>query len=62
MDNFFRNVSIVTALNVQKDKINQLGSELFSAETGQVLTSFYSVDQFGEEEDPLKETKIVRKK
>ena len=31
----FRKVSIITALNVQKDKINELGSAHFAAETGQ---------------------------
>ena len=58
----FRNISIITGLNVQKDKINELGSERFAAETGQDLTSFYSVDRFGEEEDPSKEKKRMRKK
>ena len=36
----FRNVSIITALNAQKDKINELGSARFAAETGQTLTDF----------------------
>ena len=36
----FRNVSIITALNIQKDKINELGSARFAAETGQTLTDF----------------------
>lgn len=58
----YRNVPIITALNVQKDKINQLGSERFAAETGQTLVSFYSVDHFGEEEDPSKEKKRMGKK
>jgi hypothetical protein len=58
----YRNVSIITALNIQKDKINQLGSERFAADTGQKLTSFYSVDRFGEEEDPSKQKKSMRKK
>jgi len=31
----FRNVSIITALNAQKDRINELGSVRFAAETGQ---------------------------
>ena len=30
-----RNVSIITALNAQKDRINELGSGQLSAETGQ---------------------------
>jgi hypothetical protein len=40
----FRNVSIITAFNAPKDKINELGSHKFAEETGQVLTSFYSND------------------
>jgi hypothetical protein len=43
----FRNVSIITALNAQKDRINELGSIQFAAETGQTLTHFYSIDRFG---------------
>lgn len=42
----FRNVSIITARNAQKDRINQLGCERFAAETGQSLTSFYSIDKW----------------
>ena len=47
----FRNVSIITALNIQKDKINELGSARFAAETGQTLTDFYSIDRFGSPPD-----------
>ena len=43
----FRNVSIITALNAQKDRINELGSIRFAAETYQTLTHFYSIDRFG---------------
>jgi hypothetical protein len=43
----FRNVSIITALNAQKDRINELGSVRFAAETGQALTHFFSIDKFG---------------
>jgi hypothetical protein len=39
-DKKYRNVSIITGLNVQKDRINQLGSERFAAETGQTLLYF----------------------
>src|SRR6267154_3348428 len=42
----FRNVSIITALDAQKDRINELGSVRFAAETGQTLTHFYSIDRF----------------
>ncbi|KAJ7939660.1 hypothetical protein B0H13DRAFT_2226257 [Mycena leptocephala] len=37
----FRNVSLITALNSQKDKINEMGCIKFSAETNQELAHFY---------------------
>ncbi|KAJ7696999.1 hypothetical protein B0H17DRAFT_864523, partial [Mycena rosella] len=40
----FRHVSIITGLNAQKDKINELGCQKFAEETGQELTHFYSDD------------------
>src|ERR1700720_288397 len=46
-----RNVSIITALNAQKDRINELGSVRFAAEMGQSLTHFYSIDRFGSPPD-----------
>jgi len=46
-----RNVSIITALNAQKDRINELGSVQFATETGQTLTHFYSIDRFGSPPD-----------
>jgi hypothetical protein len=61
-DKRFRNVSIITAFNASKDKINQLGSERFAKETGQTLTHFYSVDKFGEEENPATEKKRMKRK
>ncbi|KIM77534.1 hypothetical protein PILCRDRAFT_47397, partial [Piloderma croceum F 1598] len=42
----FRNVSIITATNAQKDKINQLGSVQFALENKQNLTAFYSIDRW----------------
>lgn len=39
----FRNVSIITNLNSQNE-INQLGSLRFAAETGQMLTHMFSID------------------
>jgi hypothetical protein len=41
----FRNVSIITALNSQKDTINYLGSKRFATDTRQELIHFRSVDQ-----------------
>ena len=46
----FRNVSIITNLNSQKDEINQLGSERFAAETNQQLQHFFSVDMIPSKE------------
>jgi hypothetical protein len=42
----FRNISIITATNAQKDKINQLGTVRFAAKNNQTLTEFYSVDRW----------------
>jgi hypothetical protein len=61
-DKKYRNVSIITAFNAPKDRINQLGSERFAKDTGQTLTHFYSVDRFGEEENPAIEKKRMKKK
>ena len=46
---WFRNVSIITELNSQKD---QLGSLHFAMETNQNLIVFYSDDELGEDFDP----------
>jgi hypothetical protein len=50
-DKKLRNVSIITARNVQKDHINYLGALRFAKDTGQTLTHFYSIDKWGEEAD-----------
>ena len=42
----FRNVSIITAWNSQKDRINELGSTRFAKETNQHLIDFYSTDKW----------------
>src|SRR6202044_3613291 len=57
----FRNVSIITALNAQKDRINELGSVRFAAETGQTLTDFYSIDRFGSPPDAAEKQSRGRK-
>jgi len=41
----FKYVSVITHLNVHRDKINELGSHRFAAETGQKLHHFYSIDK-----------------
>jgi uncharacterized protein DUF6570/helitron helicase-like protein/PIF1-like helicase len=40
----FRDVSIITGTNLQKDEINRLGALRYAQETNQVLTDFYSDD------------------
>ncbi|KAJ7168098.1 hypothetical protein C8R43DRAFT_876954 [Mycena crocata] len=41
----FRNVSIITAWNIQRDLINDEGAKRFAADTNQDLVEFYSVDK-----------------
>jgi len=43
----FRNVSVITSLNTQKDQINESCSMRFAKDTGQHLTHFYSIDKLG---------------
>ncbi|KAJ7710833.1 hypothetical protein B0H17DRAFT_913503, partial [Mycena rosella] len=50
----YRNVSIITALNIHKDTINELGVRRFAEDTDQELVHFYSVDKLS--------TKAVDKK
>ena len=57
----FRNVSIITAWNSQKDRINELGSVWFAKETEQCLVDFYSVDKWVIYED-IPEKVIGRKR
>jgi hypothetical protein len=54
----FHNVSVITALNAQKDKINELGSKRFAAETNQMLTSFYSIDRLKSPEKKTLKTSL----
>ncbi len=44
----FRNVSIITGLNVHKDEFNQLETLQFAQETNQELVHFYSEDSISE--------------
>src|SRR5271168_857427 len=57
----FRNVSIITELNSQKDQLNKLGSLRFATETGQNLTDFYSDDELGEDIDPSALSSVRKK-
>ena len=60
----FRNVSVITTLNLPKDVINNLGSQRFAEETGQELIHFYSEDTVKSSDSQEKSTKKsnVRKK
>ncbi|RDB24423.1 ATP-dependent DNA helicase PIF1 [Hypsizygus marmoreus] len=50
-DKEFRHVSVITALNVDKDSINLMGSLRFAEESGQSLTHFFSDDLVTPPED-----------
>ena len=56
----FRNVSIITGLNAEKDRMNELGSKRFAEDTKQTLTDFYSVDSIGASVDPETLRKMKR--
>lgn len=43
-DEQFRNVSVITAFNIHRDRINELGTNRFAADTNETLISFYSKD------------------
>jgi hypothetical protein len=58
----FQNISIITALNAQKDKINELGCQRFATETGQTLNDFYSYDKWAEYEYPQDNGKFKRRR
>ena len=48
----FRNVSIITARNNQRDRINEEGSRRFAADHGLRLAHFYSLDKLAGDYDP----------
>ncbi|KAJ3869921.1 hypothetical protein EV359DRAFT_69529 [Lentinula novae-zelandiae] len=49
----FRNIPIITALNIDKDEINRIGCERFAAENMSKLTNFYSEDNKKEMTDDV---------
>ena len=51
-DSHFQYVSIITALNSKKDKINELGSNHFAHDTGKSLEHLYSVDRLSHSTSP----------
>jgi len=48
----FRNVSIITARNNQRDRINEEGSRRFAADHGLELAHFYSLDELASGNNP----------
>lgn len=58
----FRNVSVITTYNKDKDEINATNSARFATETGQTLMDFYSTDSLRSSEpkrhDPRRKKKI----
>ena len=50
-DDNFRNISIITAKNAQKDEINRIGCLRFAEETNQQLTHFFSEDSKKDADD-----------
>jgi Helitron helicase-like domain at N-terminus/PIF1-like helicase len=59
----FRNISVITAFNSQKDKFNDLGCERFANENNQKLVTFYSIDRWrqpNESERQLRNVRILR--
>ncbi|PBL01568.1 hypothetical protein ARMGADRAFT_888868, partial [Armillaria gallica] len=50
-DPSFRNVSIITGLNIHKDEYNRIGAIQFAEKTGQDLVSFYSDDRMSSSMD-----------
>ena len=57
----FCNVSIITAWNAHKDQINRLGSERFARENGQRLMTFYSKDQWADDDDNRSNRRKINK-
>jgi len=45
----FRNVSIITGWNAQKDRLNELGCKRFTKDHNKSLVSFYSIDNWKSE-------------
>ncbi|KAL1725524.1 hypothetical protein EV714DRAFT_221111 [Schizophyllum commune] len=61
-DPLFRNVSIITARNAEKDAFNELGARRFAADTGQELVSFYSSDSRAAEDTVRSRSKRKQKR
>ncbi len=58
-DKDFRNVAIITGLNVHKDEFNHIASTRYAQETGQELTIFFSDDNISSSETDIRPAKGV---
>ncbi|TRM55927.1 hypothetical protein BD626DRAFT_360113, partial [Schizophyllum amplum] len=58
----FRDVSIITAWNAEKDAFNELGCQRFARDTNQDLVSFYSSDVLAPVDSPSNKKKRRRPK
>jgi len=52
----FRHISVITALNAHRDKINELGARKFASDMCTTLTHFYSQDKWQSNEDSVDES------
>ncbi|KAH7903740.1 hypothetical protein BJ138DRAFT_1020149 [Hygrophoropsis aurantiaca] len=60
-DNTFRDVSIITAWNSQKDRINELGAARFAQDHGQDLIKFFSDDKWASGSESNERGRPMRK-
>ncbi|SJL05834.1 uncharacterized protein ARMOST_09170 [Armillaria ostoyae] len=58
-DKDFRNVAIITGLNVHKDEFNRIASARYAQETGQELTIFFSDDNISSSETDVRPARGV---
>lgn len=58
----FRNISVITGWNVQKDRLNELGINRFANDTNQELTDFFSTDKLNVKVSKINKGKTSRTK
>ena len=58
----FRNVSVITAWNNQKDEFNEQGSARFGTDNDQQLTDFYSIDSLGPQDEKRQKKRQTRRR
>jgi hypothetical protein len=56
----FRHVSVITARNIHRDKINEMGSVKFAKDFGEKMTTFYTADKWKSTENTKHIKKIVK--